>query len=71
MKELNQNRHQAKSGISQWLVKGLIGGTYELKWLSVEEDFDIISFCETRWHDKNQWKTLVLGYKTIKERVSI
>lgn len=54
MKELNQNRHQAKSGISQWLVKGLIGGTYELKWLSVEEDFDIISFCETRWHDKNQ-----------------
>lgn len=47
MKELNQNRHQTKSDIYQWLLKGLIGRTCELKWLAVEEDFDITSFCET------------------------
>lgn len=71
MKELNQNRHQMKSDIYQWLLKALIGRTCELKWLAVEEDFDITSFCETWWHGKNQWETLVLGYKTLKERVSI
>lgn len=45
-------------------MKGLRGGTCEHKWLAVEEDFDIISFCETWWHGKNQWETLLPGYET-------
>lgn len=44
--------------------EGLTGGTCEHKWLAVEEDFDITSFCETWWYDKNQWETLLPGYET-------